>query len=334
MTRRAGNNCRWLLLVLTIAAWQTPSASVPSAETTPRITIAFVSNRGHYWYPHVFLYEHDGVGAGKIIGNLDPQDKRLDHHPALAGNARHCIFGTEFEGQVGQFQYWDLKSNSRLELGDFAKTPNTLFSPSLTADGRWLTFSAWNRPGTSPRWDLFLFDLQSKQFVELPNLNTVASDERRSAISADGNWIAFTTNAPDGRGLTDVRIYDRQESKVLLIPEVNSPAMDSYPCLSGDGRFLCFASDREGGCGGLDIYLFDRLQRHWIDLPGLNSPGHEQSPSISADGRYIAFVSERLDSDGEHDVFLYDRIKQRLLPTPGLNTDRDDYDPCIVLHSE
>lgn len=299
-------------------------------DSTTKLTIAFVSNRGHYWYPHVFLYEHDGSGAGKIVANLDPQDKRLDHHPALSANARYCVFGTEHEAQVGQLQYWDLKSNTKLELGDIATTPNTLFSPSLSADGRWLAFSAWNRPGTSARWDVFLYDLEARKLADLPQLNTSQYDERRAAISADGNWVAFTTNAVEGRGMTDIWLYDRNAAAVLPLSNMNSPSMDSYPALSADGRLVCFASDRDGGMGGLDIYLFDRDMNQQIELPGLNTPGHEQSPSITADGRFIAFVAEHLDSEGEHDIFVYDRIQKRLLPTPGLNSDRDDYDPFIV----
>lgn len=303
----------------------------PSPDNSAaRLTIAFVSNRGHYWYPHVFLYEHDGAGSGKIVANLDPQDKRLDHHPALSADARYCVFGTEYEAQVGQLQYWDLKRNTKLELGDIANTPNTLFSPSLSADGRWLAFSGWNRPGTSARWDIFLYDLEAKRLVDLPQLNTSVYDERRSAISADGNWIAFTTNAVEGRGLTDIWLYDRQAAVVLPLSDMNSSAMDNYPALSAGARWVCFASDREGGMGGLDIFLFDRVMNKQIELPGLNTPGHEQSPSITADGRFIAFVAEHLDAEGEHDIFVYDRLRQRLVPTPGLNTDRDDYDPFIV----
>ncbi|MBM4005278.1 MAG: hypothetical protein FJ295_18640 [Planctomycetes bacterium] len=302
-----------------------------NADFTPRLKIAFVSNRGHYWYPHVFLYEHDGKSLGRISGSIDPRDQQLDHHPTLSGDGMLCVFGSEQEAQVGTVQAWDLRANHRLDWGDFARTPNAIFSPSLSADGRWLVFSTWNRPGRSPRWDLGLFDVTERQLVELPAINTTTNDERRACLSGNGQWIVYTSNSPDGRGLTDIRMHHRGSDKVLLLPEVNSSASESFPSLDDDGRLICLSSDRDGGLGGFDIYLFDRDARQFVDLPGLNSPGHEQSPSLSADGRYIAFVSERLESEGEHDIFVYDRTLGKLLPTPGLNTDRDDYDPSLIV---
>ena len=300
-------------------------------EPTFPFKLAFVSNREHYWYPHVYLYEHDGKSVGKIVGAIDPKDKRLDHQPVLSGDGKICVFGSELEAQVGRLQFWDLQANTARDFGDLFKTPNAVFSPSISADGTWLALSAWNRPSSSARWDVLLYDLVTKQPIELPGVNTAKYDERRAAISGDGRWLAFTTNSPAGRGLTDLWLNNRQSKQVLPLAEMNSQATDTFPTLNSDGRLICFASDREGGRGGLDIYLYDHIDRHFIPLPGLNSPGHEQTPSISQDGRLIAFVSERFDSPGEHDIFIYDRETRRLLDTPGLNTDRDDYDPCLVL---
>jgi Tol biopolymer transport system component len=302
-----------------------------AAEPEPRQTlrIAFASNRDHYWYPHLFIYEHDGVSSGKIALSLPTQDKRLDHHPALSADGRYCAFGWEGEGGTGSVSVWDLAKNSAVDLPDLGKTPNAQFSPSLSGDGSLLAVTAWSRPGQNPRWDAVLFDVGRKQLLELPGLNTAETDERRVAISPDGNWLAFTTNATDGEGLTDIRLYDRRTRAVDELREMNSTSSDSFPALSRDGRYVCFVSDRNGG--GMQVLLFDRAERRLVELPDLNSPGQEQSPSITADGRYIAFVSERFGAPGEHDIFLYDREAARLLVTPELNTGRDEYDPSVIV---
>jgi Tol biopolymer transport system component len=301
-----------------------------AAEPEPRQTlrIAFASNRDHYWYPHLFIYEHDGVSSGKVILSLLTQDKRLDHHPALSADGRYCAFGWEGEGGTGSISVWDLAKNTRVDLPELGKTPNAQFSPSLSGDGSLLAVTAWSRPGQNPRWDAVLFDVGRNQLIELPGLNTAETDERRVAISPDGNWLAFTTNATDGEGLTDIRLYDRRTRAVDELREMNSAGSDSFPSLSRDGRYVCFISDRGGG---MDVLLFDREERRLVELPGLNSPGQEQSPSITPDGHYIAFVSERLGAPGEHDIFLYDRDAGRLLETPELNTPRDEYDPSIIV---
>jgi Tol biopolymer transport system component len=297
----------------------------------PLLRLAFVSNREHYWYPHIYLYEHDGQSAGAITGSIQPADKRLDHQPFLSADGRLCVYGYEMEGGVGRIGLWDFERRQARELTRVNQGAQAVFSPSLSADARWLAFTAWGREGGSSRWDLFLYDLQDDALVELPGVNSTEADIRRVSISSDGRWLAYTINAPSDQGLTDICLYDRETKTIDPLPELNSPASDTYPSLNQDGTLIGFASDREGGQGGFDIYLFDRDTRRLIPLPGLNSPGHEQTPSLTSDGRWLAFVSERLDGAGEHDIYLYDRQTERLLETPGLNTERDDYDPSLIV---
>lgn len=320
-----------LHLLLAAAFFVATPASGDEPAFPARLRIAFASNRDHYWYPRILLYDHDGAGQGRIAAVLPGPLKRLDHHPALSADGKLCVFGSEAEGGVGQLIVWDVAKNAAVEAAELVKSsPNAFFSPSLSLDGKLLAFTTWNRPGSSPRWDVQLFDLGRKTLVDLPELNSTEADERRVAISGDGRWLAFTTNARDGRGLTDVRLYDRETRQVDRLPELNTPSSENFPTLSRDGRWLAIISDREGGAGSQDVYLFDREHRRLTPLPGLNAPGQEQSPSLSPSGRYVTFVSERFDQAGEHDVLLYDRDTGRLLPTPGLNAARDDYDPVVV----
>lgn len=320
---------RWTTIGLFTILGSLPNAGAQDPLPAP-FKLVFVSNRQHYWYPHIYLYEHDGKSTGKLVTGFELKDKRLEHQPVVTGDGKMCYFGREIEGEVGQVLSLDLATNQTRGLGDLIRTPNAVFSPSVSSDGKLLAVSTWNRPGLSSRWDVNLFNLETRQSIELAGLNTSKYDERRAALSGDGNWIAYTTNNADAIGLTDIRLYEVPSKHVLPLPEMNSRSTDSFPSLTRDGRLICFASDREGGSGGFDIYICDRIGGHFHSLPGLNSPGHEQTPFISVDGRLIAFVSERFNAAGEHDIFIYDRATQRLLDTPGLNTDRDDYDPCII----
>lgn len=295
-----------------------------------RLRIAFASNREHYWYPRIVVYDHDGHSQGQVWKVLSSPEKRLDHQPTLNSKGTICIYGWEAEGGVGQLQRWNLEANASFDLGEVGKSPAALFSPSLSADGNLLAFTAWRRAGASNRWDVHLWDLEHGQALPLPGLNHPDFDERRVSLSGDGRCLAFTTNARDGRGLTDIWMYDRISGQTDRLPEMNSPAAETYPSLSHDGRLLAFVSDRAEGRGGMDVYLFDRQTRTIVDLPELNSVGQEQSVSLSGSGRYLAFVSERFEGAGEQDVFLYDRQNGGLLTTPGLNTDRDEYDPFLI----
>jgi Tol biopolymer transport system component len=333
MTRRQ-LGWRFLLLFWSLSAFIGVHLRFPlSAAEQPQVKLllAFASYRERPRHPKIYFYEHDGASTGKIIGSIDAVNQRSDYHPSLSHDGRYCAFASELENQTGRIQLWDVKEKKLVDLPALNDSPNAQMSAALAGDGKLLAFTAWNRPGASQRWDIFLYDVTAKKLLDLPNLNTQTHDERMPALSGDGRFLAFTSNAKGGVGLTDVYLYDRKESKFLALPEMNSKHMDVEPSLSADGQLIAFVSDRPGGSGGRDIYLYDRAAGKLLPLPGLNSTAHEQSPSLSPDGRFLAFVSERIGGEGERDLYLYDRQTQKLLPTPGLNAKQEDLDPCVIV---
>jgi Tol biopolymer transport system component len=322
-------------LLFVVAALLCVAALLPAQEPGPiKLLIAFSSYRERPKHPNIFFYEHDGVANGKIIGSVGTQRAMAsaDSHPTLSHDGRFCAFTFELENNTGRINFWDMNEKKLIELPAINTSPNAQMSPSISGDGKFLAFAAWNRPGAVGQgWNLFLYDLTAKKLVDLPSLNSQTADDRMPSVTGDGRFLAFTSNRRGGAGLTDIYLYDRQESKVVPLPELNSKQMDIQPSVSADGNLIAFVSDRPGGSGGRDIYLFDRAARKLLPLPGLNSVAHEHSPSLSPDGRFIAFVSERLGGEGERDVYLYDRQTEKLLPTPGLNSKTDDFDPCVIV---
>jgi Tol biopolymer transport system component len=325
-------------LLLALACLGLVSAQPPAP--TPKLLIAFASTRERWDppYPKIHFYEHDGVATGKLIGSVDTISKgvnnsRADMHPSLSRDGRFCAFSAQLgvlDG--GRIALWDRQEKKLIDLPSVQESPKIhQMSAALAADGKTVAYAAWARPGSNPRWGVFLYDIPGKKTIELPKLNREGFDQRMPALSADGKLLAFAANAPGGVGATDVYLYDLAAKAVIAVPEMNSKNLDMQPALSGDGRLVTFSSDRPGGVGGRDIYLYDRAAKKFLPLPGLNSVAPEQSPSLSADGRYLAFVSERLDGAGERDVYLYDCDKKKLLPTPGLNSKQDDFDPCVIV---
>jgi Tol biopolymer transport system component len=296
-----------------------------------KVLIAFASYRERPKHPKIYLYEHDGVAAGKIIGSIDTVNLRSDYHPSLSLDGRYCAFASELENQTSRVFVWDFREKKLLTLPTLNDSPNAQLHASLSGDGQLVAFAAWNRPGASQRWDVLGYDLAAKKLVPWPGLSTPAFDERMPALSGDGKWLAFVSSRKGGAGLNDIYLYSIAEAKLVPLPGLNSPHSDITPSLSGDGSLIAFASDRPGGKGGRDIYLYDRKATRLLDLPGLSSAAQEQSPALSPDGRYIAFVSERIAGMGERDVYLYDRQAHKLLPTPGLNSRADDIDPCVIV---
>jgi Tol biopolymer transport system component len=301
------------------------------------LAFASVRERRKPPYPVIYFYELDAKG-GRLAGSIDSvaggvNATRADMHPSLSRDGRFCAFAAQFGvTDGGRIEIWDRSEKRMLPLAEINDFPNVhQMTPSFASAPSLVAFAAWGRPGGSPRWGVYVYDLTQRKLLPSPRAIDPAVDDRMPALSGDGRRMAFCSRAKGGAGSGDILLCHLPDGTVDALANVNSPHLELQPSLSGDGGLLAFSSDRPGGEGGRDIYLYDLAKREWVALPGLNSPNSEQSPSLSADGRYMAFVSERLDGAGEKDVYLYDRQNQILVPLPDLNSKDDDFDPCVVV---
>jgi len=69
---------------------------------------------------------------------------------------------------------------------------------------------------------------------------------RRSAISQDGNLVAWQTNSTTGGGKDDILLLDLTKPDVAPRRITPSPANDGHPFFSRNGELLIFESDRTG----------------------------------------------------------------------------------------
>ena len=306
-------------------------AAQDTAPAGQRLLIAYGSYKDRGKYPTVTFYEHDGISTGKVVGTIPPANLRSDSHPSLSHDGKLCAFASEVENLTSRILLWDVAAKQLVELPVVNDSPNSLQHAALSGNGRVLAFAGWNRPGSSNRWDILTFDIETKTLQSPAPWNGPATDERMPALSADGTLLAFVSNASEAGAVADIHLWDRKASVEVPLRGLNSPSREVEPSLSADGRWIAFVSDRPGGSGTRDIYLFDRSSSQLVPLPGLNSVAQEQMPSLSPDGRYIAFVSERRAGAGERDIFVYDRTTARLLPTPDLNSAREEIDPCLIV---
>ena len=161
------------------------------------------------------------------------------------------------------------------------------FSPSISADGRWVIF--WSFASNLVAGDtemcgeetqayncadIFVRDRQGKttERIRAVGRQGLGGGNHRLDISADGRWVVFYSWASD------------------LVPE--------YP----HDHWAVFVHDRQTGTTELVSTAAD----------GSWSNGDSVAPSISADGRRVVFVSwasnlVKGDTNKEFDVFVYDR---------------------------
>jgi len=210
-------------------------------------------------------------------------------------------------------------------------------APAMSADGRFVAFqsSASNLvPGDTGMEDIFVYDRQSGavERVSVSSLGQQADKSSSSpAISADGRFVAFVSNATnlvpgDTNNRADIFVYDRQTATIQRVSvssagdQANADCVMT-PAISADGRFVAFMSSATNLVAGdtnnkKDIFVYDR-QTDTLELVSRSSGGDlgnndSENPSLSADGRYVAFDSTASnlvagDSNFQSDVFVRDR---------------------------
>jgi Tol biopolymer transport system component len=151
-----------------------------------------------------------------------------------------------------------------------------------------------------------------------------------TAISGDGRYVAFTSNATnlvpgDTNAVLDVFVRDRQTgiTEIASVDSNGTPGNggSDQPAISADGRYVAFVSSASnlapGDTNGMaDVFVHDRqtgtTELASVSTGGTLENGGSYQPSISADGRYVAFgsVASNLvtgDANGMFDIFVRDR---------------------------
>lgn len=152
-----------------------------------------------------------------------------------------------------------------------------------------------------------------------------------AAVSADGRYAAFTSNATalvpgDTNDRQDVFVRDLKSGGLERVSVAGDGAQANghsfSPGLSADGRYVVFSSgadnldpDHAGQLGG--IFVHDRKDgtTRLVSISASGEPvsgGYTVAPAISDDGRHIAYMSYRSEN-GEGDdtmdsaVYVRDR---------------------------
>lgn len=204
-------------------------------------------------------------------------------------------------------------------MGPAVNSPDDEYMPTLSADGRLLLFTRYNRARKTE--DFYFCRLTPEgtwsPAAKMPAPVNSDRNEGSGCLSQDGRMLYFTAcGREDGAGRCDLYIAYRKGNgwsrPQNLGPAINTSSWESQPCLSIDGKTLYFVSDRKGGQGGLDIWRSTLVEGIWttpVNLgPTINTSGDEKCPFISFDNRKLFFSSNGHIGMGDMDLFVAERI--------------------------
>jgi Tol biopolymer transport system component len=201
------------------------------------------------------------------------------------------------------------------------------FAPSISANGRWIAFESdgdfLNEGRPNDVTEIWLADSSTHNFTRLTDSlanGESLRDSRAPSISANGQWIAFYSDADFyDEGIESLQreiwLINLKENKLNRLTDVTlgnpSGRTCSDPSISSDGRRVAFRSNGDFLNEGLfqaeaEIWLWDASLveagqnpplRRLTDMNagagvGQNSNRNAFNPSISADGRWITFNSD------------------------------------------
>jgi hypothetical protein len=188
---------------------------------------------------------------------------------------------------------------------------------SVSGDGRYFVFSSASTnlvaSDTSGHSKVLLRDLQSGTTSEV-SVSTSGipadSDSYGGAISANGQYVAFTSSAGNlypgsvqthawcGVYVRDVVHGITEREDVVQDGTAGNADSCGGAAISADGRFVAFVSDDTNlisGTSGMQVYLRDRKTAHMSLISSASDGSTGNAPSsgvaISADGRYVAFTA-------------------------------------------
>jgi Tol biopolymer transport system component len=206
--------------------------------------------------------------------------------------------------------------------------------PSASADGRFVAFTSiasdlvrGDQPGTL---DVFVVDRQTGRVTRAPrppsNGEGIGSSSE-PAISADGNVVAFTWQAPVAAPpppptatptptpviifaavpQTYVYAWDRRTNQLQPVSASSRGGRlpgARQPSISADGRYVAYTSSLDFGNdkdnNADDVFWFDRRtnETRLVSAGAQDHPiaGSASAPSISGDGNLVAFVSDGGDT--------------------------------------
>jgi outer membrane protein OmpA-like peptidoglycan-associated protein/Tol biopolymer transport system component len=245
-----------------------------------------------------------------------------EYFPSLPIDGKEMIFtrrlnnfNEDFFGSVKNGDTW----TKAFRLGGSINTPQNEGAQNVSQDGKWLVFTACNRPEGYGSCDLYISYLTESGWSEALNLGSkINTDqwESQPCLSPDKRDLYFASRRPGGYGGSDIYVAHLQPNGKWSEPEnlgpgINTAGDESSPFIHADNQTLYFTSSGLPGYGEEDIFVVRKgNDGNWGKPENLGYPintiYHEGTLFILADGKTAYYASDRSDSKGGLDIYSFE----------------------------
>jgi outer membrane protein OmpA-like peptidoglycan-associated protein/tetratricopeptide (TPR) repeat protein len=249
--------------------------------------------------------------------------EHLEYFPSLSIDGERMIFTRRVNGQQEDFYLSQRTADGSWSAPTSLEGVNTDFNEgaqTISADGRFLVFTACDRPDGAGSCDLYYAEMDDAGDWSVarnlgPEVNT-RDYEAQPSLSADGTVLFFASRRPGGFGNEDLYVCGRLpkgkwSAPVNLGPMINTSGKEQYPFFSSDGATLFFTSNKHPGLGGDDLFRSSLTAANaWGEPQNLgypiNTADDETNLFVAMNGTTAYFSKgRRLAETGKSDVDIY-----------------------------
>ena len=251
-------------------------------------SIAFSQGNNPYFAltPAKFNADDAEIGVYKNAGNnalILVSSKEWGIVKRVNGNDQHFFNYFTVDAKSNKVSKFQRKSNSKFNEGPLCFTP----------DGKrvFFTRNSKKKNAATQKRELMLFtaEVSSKgkwSNITPCNINNKVYSVGHPAISKDGDYIVFASEAPGGQGGTDLYVASLDangtvEEPINLGPKVNTTGNEFFPWFSPEGQ-LFFSSNGLKGLGGYDLFVTELKNGKDVFNPmNLDAPINSLSDDIA-----------------------------------------------------
>ncbi len=303
----------------------------------------------------IFLYDQQTHTRSLITNGLDGSPSNGNSfNPVLSEEGRWIAFESEASNLVTDDtnQSYDIfvyeTPTSQIQrvsvTNEGTQSNGHSLAPTMSAAGRYIAFDSvannLSLLDTNSFSDVFIRDLQTHQtqLVSLAANQTEAGngDSLNPSLSADGQWIAFDSDASnlvatETKNISNIFLQERltQQTTLVSLNEQSEAGNQAsvLPTLSSDGRYVVFNSAAtnltvtavvaaKDENGAFDVFKYDRVTGKLLRL-NVSAAGSVSdfgalatAATINQDGCYTVFASSATDlvaedTNSSFDIFLH-----------------------------